>query len=54
MGENDAQTYSNVTQSEFDFDDESFDNISQEAKHFISLLLVKRPELVKNYNLFIP
>lgn len=48
MGENDTQTFSNVTQADFDFDDESFDYISQEAKDFISLLLVKRSELVRS------
>lgn len=46
MGENDIQTFGNVTQADFDFDDESFDNISEDAKAFISSLLVKRPESV--------
>jgi len=41
MGDNDSQTYNNITKAEFDFDDESFDEISDEAKDFISKLLVK-------------
>lgn len=41
MGDNDSQTYNNITKAEFDFDDESFEDISGEAKDFISKLLVK-------------
>jgi myosin-light-chain kinase len=41
MGESDLETLANVTRAEFDFDDESFDIISEEAKDFISKLLVK-------------
>ena len=41
MGDNDSQTYNNITKAEFDFDDESFEDISDEAKDFISKLLVK-------------
>lgn len=41
MGDNDSQTYNNITKAEFDFDDESFDEITDEAKDFISKLLVK-------------
>jgi myosin-light-chain kinase len=41
MGDNDPETYANVTKAEFDFNDESFDDISSEAKDFISKLLVK-------------
>lgn len=43
MGDNDAETLSNVTQAEWDFEDESFDAISADAKNFISRLLVKDP-----------
>jgi myosin-light-chain kinase len=44
MGESDLETLANVTRAEFDFDDESFDIISEEAKDFISKLLVKNRE----------
>lgn len=44
MGNNDAETFINITRSEFDFDDEAFDTISKEAKHFITALLVKKHE----------
>ncbi|CAG0923010.1 unnamed protein product, partial [Notodromas monacha] len=43
MGETDAETYANITRAEFDFDDESFSSISEDAKDFISGLLVKKP-----------
>jgi len=41
MGEDDTETYNNITKAEFDFNDESFLIISNEAKDFISKLLVK-------------
>lgn len=41
MGDNDAETYNNIGLAQFDFDDESFNDISPEAKEFISKLLVK-------------
>jgi serine/threonine protein kinase len=44
MGDNDNETYSNITRAEYDFDDDSFDRISDSAKDFITSLLVKRPE----------
>ena len=43
MGDNDAETLSNVTQAEWDFNDESFDEISADAKDFITKLLIKDP-----------
>ncbi len=46
MGDNDSQTYNNITKAEFDFDDESFSDISDEAKDFITKLLVKDLKLV--------
>ncbi|KAG8184111.1 hypothetical protein JTE90_008897 [Oedothorax gibbosus] len=42
MGDSDPETFSNITRGEMDFDDEAFDEISQEAKLFISQLLVKQ------------
>lgn len=44
MGDNDAETFANITRADFDFDDEAFDAISQDAREFISALLVKRKE----------
>ncbi|CAF2129277.1 unnamed protein product [Rotaria magnacalcarata] len=41
MGENDNDTYANINRANYDFDDESFTDISKEAKDFISKLLVK-------------
>ena len=44
MGDDDNETLANVTAVEWDFDDESFDIISDEAKDFISKLLRKNPK----------
>merc|ERR1711962_574358 len=44
MGDNDAETFANITQAEFDFDDDAFDAISEDAKNFITSLLDKRKE----------
>ncbi|XP_055327527.1 myosin light chain kinase family member 4-like [Paramacrobiotus metropolitanus] len=44
MGDNDMETLNNVTNAAWDFDDECFDAISEDAKDFITRLLVKRPE----------
>ncbi|XP_022101402.1 myosin light chain kinase, smooth muscle-like isoform X2 [Acanthaster planci] len=44
MGDTDAETLSNVTAAEWDFDDEAFDDISDESKDFIEKLLIKRKE----------
>ena len=37
----DSETLSNVTAASWDFEDEAFDQISEDAKDFISRLLVK-------------
>merc|ERR1712226_494671 len=42
MGDNPNETLSNVAKADFDFDEE-FEEISEEAKEFISALLVKDP-----------
>lgn len=42
MGDTDAETLTNVQLAEWDFDDPVFDDISDEAKEFISGLLVLR------------
>lgn len=41
MGDNDNETLANVTSATWDFDDEAFDEISEDAKDFISNLLKK-------------
>lgn len=41
MGDNELETMANVTKAEYDYDDENFDNISNEAKDFISKLLIR-------------
>ncbi|XP_071444620.1 titin homolog [Hetaerina americana] len=44
MGDNDAETFANITRADFDFEDEAFEAISEDAKDFISSLLIKRKE----------
>lgn len=44
MGESDVETFANITRATYDFDDDAFDTVSQEAKDFISSLLVHRKE----------
>lgn len=41
LGESDAETYSNVTHAQIDFDCEEFDHISDNAKSFILQTVVK-------------
>ena len=41
MGDNDNETLSNVTSATWDFEDEAFDEISDDAKDFITNLLKK-------------
>lgn len=41
MGDNDNETLSNVTSATWDFEDEAFDEISENAKDFITNLLKK-------------
>merc|ERR1712226_1759799 len=40
MGEADVETFANITGLCYDFEDEAFDNISEDAKDFIQKLLV--------------
>ena len=42
MGETDVETMANVTIAKYDFDDEAFNDVSPEAKDFISKLLIKQ------------
>lgn len=46
QGNSDAETLSLVTAAHFDFDPESFEDISDQAKDFISSLLKKDRRLV--------
>lgn len=51
LGEDNNETLANVTAAEWDFEDESFDVISDEAKEFIAKLLVKNSRYVQRYTL---
>ena len=44
MGESDNETYTNINRVNYDFDDEAFTDISEDAKDFISKLLIKNKE----------
>lgn len=44
MGDTDVETFANITRADYDFDDDAFDAVSQEAKDFITGLLVHRKE----------
>lgn len=46
QGNNDAETLALVTAASFEFDQESFEDISDQAKDFISSLLKKDRRLV--------
>jgi sulfate adenylyltransferase subunit 1 (EFTu-like GTPase family) len=46
MGATDIETMANVTIAKYDFDDEVFNEISDDAKDFIQKLLVKDKEYV--------
>lgn len=50
MGETDGDTFSNITRAYYDFDDEAFDAITEDAKDFIAGLLVYRKEDRMNAN----
>ncbi|XP_023315509.1 uncharacterized protein LOC106652366 isoform X1 [Trichogramma pretiosum] len=45
MGDNNHETFANIVRADYDFDDEAFDAISEDAKDFISNLLQKKKEL---------
>ncbi|XP_042560370.1 myosin light chain kinase 3 isoform X2 [Clupea harengus] len=40
LGDNDAETMNNILHANWDFDSEAFENVSEEAKDFVSRLLV--------------
>lgn len=43
-GDNDIETLKNVKACDWDFDEESFSNVSEEGKDFIRRLLIKNKE----------
>jgi len=43
QGETHQETFLNVSQCDYDFEDDIFDVVSPEAKDFIELLLIKAP-----------
>ena len=43
LGDNELETFNNITSCSYDFDVEEFENISEEAKSFICKLLLKNP-----------
>eukprot|EP00118_Oscarella_pearsei_P025943 m.309085 g.309085 ORF g.309085 m.309085 type:complete len:347 (+) comp45466_c0_seq1:648-1688(+) len=44
MGDSDAETYANIKAGEYDFDEDYFGDVSDEAKDFIEKLLVPDPK----------
>eukprot|EP00117_Sycon_ciliatum_P044697 scpid19816/ scgid32205/ Serine/threonine-protein kinase 17A; DAP kinase-related apoptosis-inducing protein kinase 1 len=45
LGDNDSETYANISHCDYDFDDEVFDHVSEDAQHFISELLEVKPRI---------
>ena len=43
-GDSHQETCSNVTKATWDFDHEAFESVSEEAKDFISNLVIKTPK----------
>ena len=43
-GDTDQETFVNITQGEYDFHEDSFVGVSEQAKDFISCLLLKKPK----------
>lgn len=44
MGDTDSETFANITRADYDFEDEAFNTVSQNARDFIADLLKKRKE----------
>ena len=42
LGDTQQETYSNISHVDYDFEEEVFDTVSDNAKEFISKLLVKK------------
>ena len=49
LGDTDTETFANVSACEWDFDDECFDEVSNESKDFIEGLLMRRPRYQLRY-----
>ena len=51
LGDNDAETYSNITKGNYSFEDDEdvFSDISEEGKDFITKLLVRRPRYLFSF-----
>ena len=51
LGDNDAETYSNITKGSYSFEDDEdvFCDISEEGKDFITKLLVRRPRYIFSF-----
>lgn len=45
-GENDQETFCNVSRAQLDFPEELFDDVSADAKDFIARLLIRDPRWV--------
>ena len=43
VGESDQDTFANIAAVRYDFEEDELDAVSQEAKEFISCLLLARP-----------
>ena len=43
LGDDNQETYQNICQVNYDFDEEYFEEISDDAKSFVSELLIKKP-----------
>ena len=44
MGEHDQETFVNINRVDYDFEDEAFDDISDDAKDFVRSLLLHNKE----------
>ncbi|GAA6079541.1 myosin light chain kinase 3 [Tachysurus ichikawai] len=49
LGDNDAETMNNILHANWDFDAEAFENVSEEAKDFISKLLIPAKWVVSDF-----
>ena len=43
LGDDNQETFQNICQVNYDFDEEYFEEISEDAKSFVSELLIKKP-----------
>lgn len=43
LGDDNQETYANIVEVDYHFDEEYFDKISDDAKLFVSELLIKKP-----------